>query len=239
MSSGDSSSTNAFRWVAVAFVLMIRPALAPIAAHAQDMSKFQQDPVDYYGSRFLAVLIIVGMGLVLYSLIRYRGRTTRPISWGLLITGVAILPMVVSSAGTVLVFQRAEHVEFCASCHLTMKAFVDDMKNPKSGSLASLHYANRYIADDQCYVCHTSYGLFGTVEAKKEGLHDVYTYYTHTFRLPVKLRHPYPNNDCLKCHAESVKWLASHGDYKDAVFSGGMSCMQCHGATTPAHNVPQ
>jgi hypothetical protein len=120
-----------------------------------------------------------------------------------------------------------------------MKSFVDDMKNPQSASLAALHYKNRYIPDNQCYNCHTSYGIFGTVEAKKEGLTDVYKYYTRTFHSPIKMRHPYPNHDCLKCHAGSAKWLASHEDYKDSLFSGQATCMQCHADSNPAHNIAQ
>ena len=57
------------------------------------------------------------------------------------------------------------------------------------------------------------------------------------FKLPVNLRHPYPNTDCLKCHAESVKWLAVHDEFKASLFSGETSCMQCHGEANPAHNV--
>src|SRR5260370_7866560 len=81
--------------------------------------------------------------------------------------------------------------------------------------------------------------MFGTVEAKKEGLTDTYKYYTRTFHLPIKMRHPYPNHDCLKCHAGSAKWLATHEDYKDALFSGEATCMQCHGDANPAHNIAQ
>ncbi len=55
----------------------------------------------------------------------------------------------------------------------------------------------------------------------------------------VTMRHPYPNNDCLKCHAGSVKWIASHVDYKDALFSGEATCMQCHADSTPAHTIAQ
>lgn len=209
-----------------------------ISAHGQ-ASQFQVDPVEHYGARFLTVVIVIGIAVVLFSLIGYRGRTFGPISWALLVLGVAILPAISSGFGTVIVFERAERVEFCNSCHLTMKGFVNDMKDPKSESLAAIHYKNRYIPDDQCYVCHTSYGIFGTVEAKKEGMIDVYKYFTRTFHLPVKLRHPYPNHDCLKCHSESAKWLASHGDYKDALFSGDMTCMQCHGDQNPAHKVAQ
>ncbi len=182
-------------------------------------------------------MVVVGIGLVLFSLIRYRGGTARAGSWAVLIVGVGILPMILSGVGTILVFQRAERVDFCLSCHLTMKPFVTDMKNPKSNSLAAIHYTNRYIPDDQCYVCHTSYGVNGTVQAKKEGMIDVYKYFTHTYHLPIKLRHPYPNNDCLKCHAGSAKWAVAHTDFKDALFAGSMTCMQCHADSNPAHNV--
>ena len=213
-------------------------ALLPLSARAQS-ENFQVDPVDYYGSRFLTGVIILGIVVLLYSLIRYRGRTSSPLAWGLLIAGAGLIPAFSSGFGTVLVFARAEKVEFCESCHLTMQSFVNDLKDPNSKSLASVHYQNRYIPDDQCYVCHTSYGMFGTVEAKKEGMIDVYKYFTRTFHLPVMLRHPYPNTDCLKCHAESAKWKAVHDDFKQSLFSGEMKCMDCHAAEHPAHTLAE
>jgi nitrate/TMAO reductase-like tetraheme cytochrome c subunit len=212
-------------------------ALTPLLTLAQESSKFQSDPVERFGSRFLAGLIVVGIAIVLYSLVRYRGHTVGAMSWASLALGVAILPVLSSGVGTVLVFERAERVQFCESCHLTMKGFVTDMKNPQSESLAALHFKNRYIPDNQCYVCHTSYGMFGTVEAKRSGMHDVWKYYTRTFKLPVKLREKYPNHDCLKCHADSVKWLAVHEEFKAGLFADETSCMDCHGATNPAHTV--
>jgi cytochrome c nitrite reductase small subunit len=212
-------------------------ALLPAKIYAQEASQFQRDPVEQYGARALTFVIVLGIAVVLFSLVKYRGRLTGPVSWAVLAFGVAILPALSSGFGTVLVFERAERVEFCESCHLTMKSYVTDMKNPQSESLAALHYKNRYIPDNQCYVCHTGYGLFGTVQAKREGMHDVFVYYTRTFKLPVKLRHPYPNNDCLKCHAESVKWLGVHGDFKDDLFAGKTSCLDCHGQTNPPHTL--
>ena len=221
-------------------LLCLGAALIPLAASAQqEATKFQRDPVDQYGSRFLTVVIVIGVILVLYNLIRYRGKVAGPVSWGLLILGAGIIPALTSGFGTLLVFERAERVDFCLSCHVTMQTYVMDMENPKSISMAALHFKNRYIPDNQCYVCHTSYGLFGTAKAKKAGINDVYKYYTGTFHLPIKLREPYPNSDCLKCHAGSVKWQDSHADYKDAVFSGEMTCMQCHGVDHPAHIVTQ
>jgi cytochrome c nitrite reductase small subunit len=211
-------------------------ASVPVAAQQQlDRSKF--DPVDHYGARLLAALIVAGAALVLYSLVRYRGRPAGAASWGVLVLGAGILPVVASSAGGVLVVERSQRVGLCNSCHLAMTPYVNDMKNPQSHSLAALHYANRYIADDQCYSCHTSYGMFGTVQAKAQGVFDVYKYYTHSFSMPLKMRQPYPNNDCLKCHAGSAKFLASHKKDREAMFADEVSCMQCHDDDNPAHNV--
>lgn len=206
----------------------------PAEAMAQQRA-FQQDPVDQYGSRFLAIVILIGIGMVLWSLFRYRGRDVGPISWGFLIAGTSVFPMILWGIGTILVVERVKTVQLCGSCHLTMKSYVDDMMNPKSNSLAAVHYTNRYIAENQCYECHTSYGMLGTLEAKKQGLIDVYRYYTHTFQLPLRLSHPYRDGDCLKCHAGATKWIAAHEETEQRIFEGKLSCMQCHAETNPAH----
>lgn len=226
-----SKSFAALPILAVLLVLAVPGVLQAQVAEG----RFQTDPVDYFGSRFLTGLMALGIVILLYSMVRYRGRLPGAVAATLLVAGVAIIPIAASGLGTVLVFERAEKVEFCASCHLTMQTFVDDMNNSKSESLAAVHFKNRYISDDQCYVCHTSYGIFGTVQAKKEGFIDVYKYFTRTFKLPVHLRHPYQNDDCLKCHAGSVKWQGVHNDFKDGIFSGALHCMDCHADKNPAH----
>ena len=205
-------------------------------AHAQsDTSRF--DPVDHYGARVIAGLIVAGTVLVIYSLLRYRGKTSGIASWAVLILGVAVIPLIVFGAGEVLAVERSESVELCSSCHLAMKPYVDDMKDPASKSLAAIHYSNRYIADNQCYVCHTTYGMFGTLQAKKQGLSDVYRYYTHSFKLPIKMSNSYSNNDCLKCHSGSAKFLATHKRDREAMLADEVSCMQCHEDDNPPHNV--
>jgi nitrate/TMAO reductase-like tetraheme cytochrome c subunit len=174
--------------------------------------------------------------------VRYRGQIAGPLSLGLLIGGIGILPVISLSFGTVLVFERAERVEFCASCHEPMQPYVDDMTNLESESLAAVHYKYRYIPSNQCYDCHTSYGLFGTATAKMKGLVDVYKYYTNTYHLPIQMRDPYPNNDCLKCHADSLKWQEQelHMENKEVLFAGETSCMECHGPMGhPAHVLPE
>jgi hypothetical protein len=77
--------------------------------------------------------------------------------------------------------------------------------------------------------------MFGTVEAKMAGMIDVYKYYTRTYTFPIEMRSPYPNNDCLKCHADAEKWKAqaSHAEFSDSILSGETSCMQCHAGNNP------
>ncbi len=202
---------------------------------------FRTDPVETWGSRFLIAILCIGIVLIAFSLIRYKGRTPSPLSWGLLTAALCLVPLGSNGLGTLLVFDRAERVEFCASCHLTMQSFVDDLHDAKSESLAAIHFKNKYIPDNQCYVCHTSYGMFGTVEAKEAGMIDVYKYFTHTYRFPIKMREPYPNHDCLKCHAESAKWLKheEHVAAKDDLFADKLKCMDCHAAANPAHTLKQ
>jgi len=224
-------------------VLFVCLVAAPVfgqetAPAASEGAQFQRDPVEHYTTQILTGLIVVGAALVLYSLLRYRGRTQGFASWALLLTGVMVLPVFTGMVGTVLVFEKAEQVQFCASCHLTMKPYIDDMTGKESPSLAAIHYKNRYIPANQCYECHTSYGMHGTVGAKMSGMIDTYKYYTGTYELPIKMRHPYPNDDCLKCHADSKKWQEQdlHKDNKDALFKNEMKCMDCHADMTgPAH----
>ena len=217
------------------------PALLGSMARSEESQavSFHTDPVEVWGSRFLISVICVGIAILLFTMIKYRGRTTGAVSWGLLIGGVGVLPIVSTGFGVLLVFDRAERVEFCASCHLTMKSFVDDMKNPKSESLAAVHFKNRYIPDNQCYGCHTSYGIFGNFKAKKAGMVGVYKYYTRTFHKPVKMREAYPNHDCLTCHAQSQKWLKheEHVGAKADLFADKMKCLDCHGSDHPAHMI--
>jgi len=210
--------------------------------HAEAVHEFLIDPVEVWLSRMMLWTSILAIAVVLISMIKYRGRATGRAAWSLLIASVVVLPVMSFAFSGLLVVERAEEAEFCASCHLTMQVYYDDMVDGESESLAALHYKNRYIQKHQCYQCHTSYGMFGTVQAKLKGLNDVYKYYTRTFVLPIEMHEPYPNGDCLKCHAESHKWLAQemHTDSKDALFADDAKCMDCHEAFGhPAHILPE
>ena len=84
-----------------------------------------------------------------------------------------------------------------------MTPYVEDLRNPRSDTLAALHFKNRYIQENHCYTCHTDYGMFGTVRAKWAGLGHVLRYATGAYRVPIEIGHPYPSARCLDCHGES------------------------------------
>ena len=200
---------------------------------------FQHDPVEYWAARILAWALTLAVIVVAYTLVRVtQGQLSGSRGRALMLVGVVLLPLFSVTIGMLLVFTRAERVEFCASCHHVMQSYAEDTTNPDGTGLAAIHFVNRYIPKNQCYECHTSYGLFGTVEAKVHGIGEVVRYYTGTYDLPLSMWSPYPNGDCLKCHARSRKWLAEEehvlGESKRELFDGTTSCMSCHDT---AHNV--
>ncbi len=146
----------------------------------------------------------------------------------LFILGVA--PVALGLSTFALSFQRAEQVTFCASCH-TMTPWIRDLKNPKSKSLAALHYRNRSILNDQCYRCHVDYDFMGPVAAKMDGVRHVMAYYLGIgMTKPIRLRKPYPNGNCLQCHGAAAYFTRNptHKAVMAQLFANQLSCVTCH-----------
>lgn len=179
----------------------------------------------------LALLGLIVLGIAWW---RLRGADTlRPLG-GLLFIGLVVLPLVVTFFGYSQGMSGMETVRACGGCH-TMTTHIADLRDPASESLAAVHFKNRYIRTDQCYACHSDYGLMGTLSAKIDGLRHVIHYVGGTYTLPIKIAHPYSNVRCLTCHGESQKFLKSAGhpdEVRPQLVSGQESCVTCHG---PAH----
>src|SRR5262249_41046611 len=128
---------------------------------------------------------VLGIGGILLCLRLLRLKPSDQTSTRIIKLGVATLPavafykllafggLIVAPAGAAVlanyhVFEGTKKVEGCANCHI-MHPMVNDMRDPASDTLAARHFRNRYIAEDQCYHCHTDYGLSGTLAAKMEG----------------------------------------------------------------------
>jgi cytochrome c nitrite reductase small subunit len=151
-----------------------------------------------------------------------------------LFLGICVLPFPVMLMSTAVGLEQAKAVDFCSSCHV-MAVFVDDMEDPSSTGLAALHYQNRYIQEDHCYVCHTNYGLFGTVEAKMGGLTHIWEETTGTYELPVLAKGGYQFTICLNCHGLSAKFARNdlHQAVIGEVLANEAACTDCHARSHP------
>jgi nitrate/TMAO reductase-like tetraheme cytochrome c subunit len=128
----------------------------------------------------------------------------------------------------------SKSVNACGACHV-MTPWVNDLRDPKSETLAATHFKNRYIQTEQCYTCHSDYGMAGSLKAKIEGLGHVVHNTTGSYPKPIRIARPFPNTRCLSCHGESQKFLKSDGHPPEdmpKLISGENSCIDCHG---PAH----
>jgi cytochrome c nitrite reductase small subunit len=179
----------------------------------------------------VAVLDLLVLGLAWQGL---EGASSAATAKASLFLGLVVLPVIVTYFGYQHGFEASKTVESCGACHV-MTPFVADLRDPKSESLAAIHYKNRFIREDQCYTCHSDYGMFGTLQAKLEGFGHVVHWVTGTYTVPIKIAHPYSSPRCLACHAESQKFQKVESHPKAAMapgIPGGPSCLECHG---PAH----
>ena len=128
-------------------------------------------------------------------------------------------------------------VKACGECH-AMEGHVADLRDPKSDSLAAVHYKNRYILENQCYTCHSDYGMFGTREreARRASAHLL----QRDRRIREADQDPrtrIPNLRCLSCHGGAQNFLAKHEKEQiENLLAGKDSCLDCHG---PAHKAEE
>lgn len=165
-------------------------------------------------------------------------RATAAAKW-LLLAGLFLLPSMTMLLGNVTGFHNAR--QSCAQCH-TMDPWVADMKDPASTTLAALHYKDRLINEDQCYTCHSGYGLMGNVQAKMSGLSHVLHYYVTGVPAEIKAHRPFPSTTCLHCHVDAAGYqkIEQHVDaeMQPNILSGKMSCFECHAAPHPRKAKP-
>lgn len=174
--------------------------------------------------------VVAAVGLIAYVLLFRRRHLAAAASQWMLFIGICVLPVPVMLLGSAVGLEQAKEISFCQQCHV-MRPFVDDMKDPGSNLLAAVHFKNRYIQRSHCYVCHTDYGLFGTMEAKLAGVGHIWKDSTGSYTVPVRIAHPYRFMICLDCHAQSAKYdrVPEHEDLVAKVARGEVECTSCHG----------
>ncbi|MCH8273317.1 MAG: hypothetical protein IH851_00810 [Armatimonadetes bacterium] len=132
------------------------------------------------------------------------------------------------------VFSGVKEVRSCNSCHV-MRPMVNDMTDPSSETLAARHFSNKWISSQQCYTCHTDYGLAGTLKAKMDGYRHLARYTTGTYTEPIASPSVYNTDNCMQCHAGTRKFemVSSHIALRKGLSDGSLSCLNCHGSAHP------
>jgi cytochrome c nitrite reductase small subunit len=166
----------------------------------------------------------------------FRERFARTTYHWTMFVGLLLLPFVVILGTTTTVFEETKTVGSCNTCHI-MEPFVDDMRDPQSATLAARHYRSGWIPDHQCYECHTTYGVHGTLEGKRDGFRHWLLYVTDTWEEPIEYKGSYPNINCLDCHAGTPRYVQveSHLALEQQLAIDEVSCAVCHG---PPHPTP-
>jgi nitrate/TMAO reductase-like tetraheme cytochrome c subunit len=179
-------------------------------------------------------LVAASAVLILYTLIFRRQHLADANSKWLLFLGICLLPAPVMFLSTAVGLEQSKNVQFCMSCHV-MKPFTDDLTNPASKTLAAIHFKNRYIQREQCYRCHTDYGILGTMDAKMQGLGHIWKEGTGSYTLPIKMTKPYNFGICLDCHADSAKFnkQPAHDGVLKEFAAGKANCLECHDSPHP------
>lgn len=193
---------------------------------------------DQWTQGFGIALALLNLLVLFLAWRRLRGRSSLQGMVGTLFVGLGLLPLMVIFFGYARGIAGMETVRACSGCHV-MVPHVQNLMDPGSEALAPVHYKNRYIRENQCYTCHSDYGMLGTVSAKLDGVRHVAHYLASSYTLPLKIVRPYSNVRCLGCHGESQKFRRSPGHPPDSLpqlVSGEVPCLSCHG---PAHEPKQ
>lgn len=188
---------------------------------------------------FFRVLGIVAAGTAIIALILVQfvfhdrfHRTTR--HWILMVL-LLVFPLITVLGTMETVMEETKTVASCNSCHV-MEPFVNDMRTDDSPTLAARHYKNNWIPKQQCYQCHTTYGVHGTLAAKRDGFRHWLLYVTGTYDEPIQYSGSYPNVNCTNCHAgtDGFQSVESHSALRPLLATDQVSCVDCHGPPHPA-----
>lgn len=183
----------------------------------------------------IAATILALVGLIVVEFFMKKRIARGSYKWALFV-GLFMLPIIAMLSSTTTLMEETTTVESCASCHI-MHPFVNDMQQEESATLAARHFKNKWIPENQCYHCHTSYGIHGTAEAKRDGFRHWLLYVTNTWPEPITFKGSYPNENCLRCHAgnQDFQNVNSHIALSEKLRQNEVACITCHG---PAHPTP-
>ncbi len=186
----------------------------------------------------LATITLILLSALLAGALVVRPAITANTSGKILaFVGLFFLPLFCLMAGMDNEMERSKSTAFCLSCHI-MEPYGRSLYVDDASYIPAAHFQNHRVpADKACYTCHTNYAMFGTINAKMEGLHHVYVYWFGKPMNPIKLYSPYNNRECLHCHsgARNFEESATHSAMMSDLKANTLSCTTsgCHDTFHP------
>ncbi|CAM3333038.1 hypothetical protein RHBI111906_09270 [Rhodothermus bifroesti] len=179
---------------------------------------------------------VLGIGWLVLNHWVLRNRLPRAFYHWAMLLGLFALPALALMGAVEFMFEETKTVASCNTCHV-MAPFVEDMQDPHSATLAARHFRNKWIPEKQCYACHTTYGLHGTLAAKRDGFRHWLLYVTRSWNEPIRYAGAFPNVSCLACHdgTSAFQGVPAHGALLTDLRSDRVACTSCHG---PPHPTP-
>lgn len=175
--------------------------------------------------------ILLAMALLLIGVIR-PARLTSGIGklFGLFI--IVVYPGLVAFMGTNAHIEHSKTVGYCTSCH-PMERYGRSLLIDNPRYLPAAHFQNgRVPRETACFACHTTYTLYGDLNAKLHGLQHVWVNFLGTVPEKIKLYTPYNNRECLHCHdgTRGFEDTSEHKKERDKIQQNQLSCLSqdCH-----------
>ena len=204
--------------------------MSPAPTGALFVSPPVEPAVDWL--RMLPILVALpAIVILLWGLVRGR------LPPALAVAGLA-LPAAAYGLGVLMVMEKSKDLHFCGSCHV-MAPVVESLHATNGDSLAAIHYTRGLVPTaEACYTCHSGYGIWGTVGAKRAGVMHMVRAFTGWYVLPIHLNGTFDINSCLGCHAGAASFRAvtehQDPDLQAALLNHTMSCTgACHPAAHP------
>jgi len=194
------------------------------------------------------VLTLLDAGLIAFTLIAIAlivlvalrpGLTAARGGKVLAFIALFISPVVATWIGTTNHLEHSKTTGFCLSCH-EMEPYGRSLRIADGDYLPGGHFQNNRVPREQaCYTCHTTYTMFGDVQAKMHGMQHVFVHYLGTIPENLELYNPYSNRECLHCHegARSFEEMEDHQDVRQELASGDTSCLECHDLVHEVRNL--
>jgi nitrate/TMAO reductase-like tetraheme cytochrome c subunit len=172
----------------------------------------------------LVTVLVISMVMVRPSLAGGAAGKT------LAVVALAVLPVVATTFGTNAHLEASKTTDFCLSCHV-MKPYGESLELDDSAHLPAAHFQNsRVPRDHACFSCHTTYTMYGDLDAKMKGLKHLWVNYFGTIPEKVELYEPFHNRECLHCHdgARTFEENEFHADFRQELATNETSCLECH-----------